>query len=62
MSDASIASRSPRAKPPQGLAGAPYVEEQGLDVFAVQTDTVIFEGTAREACKGFPANVNVPPP
>jgi aspartate dehydrogenase len=46
-------------KPPQGLAGAPYVEEQGLDVFALQTDTVIFEGTAREACKGFPANVNV---
>jgi aspartate dehydrogenase len=46
-------------KPPTGLAGAPYVEEQGIDVFALTTDTVIFEGTAREACKGFPANVNV---
>ena len=46
-------------KPPQGLAGAPYVEEQGIDVFALTAETVIFEGTAREACKGFPANVNV---
>jgi aspartate dehydrogenase len=46
-------------KPPTGLAGAPYVEEQGIDVFALSTETVIFEGTARQACKGFPANVNV---
>jgi aspartate dehydrogenase len=46
-------------KPPQALAGSPYVEEQGLDVFALTTETVIFEGSAREACQGFPANVNV---
>jgi len=46
-------------KPPQALAGSPYVEEQGLDVFALTTETVIFEGSARDACKGFPANVNV---
>jgi aspartate dehydrogenase len=46
-------------KPPKGLAGAPYVEEQGIDVFALRETTVIFEGSAREACKGFPANVNV---
>jgi aspartate dehydrogenase len=46
-------------KPPQALAGAPYVEAQGLDVFALTTETVIFEGSARDACKGFPANVNV---
>jgi aspartate dehydrogenase len=46
-------------KPPKGLAGAPYVEEQGIDVFALQEETVIFEGSARDACKAFPANVNV---
>jgi aspartate dehydrogenase len=46
-------------KPPAGLAGAPYVVEHGIDVYACSTDTVIFEGSAREACKGFPANVNV---
>lgn len=46
-------------KPPQGLAGAPYVKEQGIDVHAMSEETVIFEGSARDACKGFPANVNV---
>jgi aspartate dehydrogenase len=46
-------------KPPQGLAGAPYVEAHGIDVYAFTTETVIFEGSAREACQGFPTNVNV---
>ena len=46
-------------KPPKSLAGAPYVEEHGIDVFAFTEETVIFEGSAREACKAFPANVNV---
>jgi aspartate dehydrogenase len=46
-------------KPPKGLAGAPYVEEHGIDVYAFTEETVIFEGSAREACKAFPANVNV---
>jgi aspartate dehydrogenase len=46
-------------KPPEGLAGAPYVVAQGIDVFAFTEETQIVEGSAREACKGFPANVNV---
>ncbi|ETX01627.1 MAG: hypothetical protein ETSY1_06705 [Candidatus Entotheonella factor] len=46
-------------KPPEGLDGAPYVVEQGIDVYALTEETLIFEGSAREACKGFPANVNV---
>jgi aspartate dehydrogenase len=46
-------------KPPQGLAGSPYVVEQGIDIFAIVEETLIFEGSARDACKGFPANVNV---
>lgn len=46
-------------KPPQGLAGAPYIEAHGIDVYTFTTETVIFEGSAREACQGFPANVNV---
>src|SRR5207249_4908379 len=28
-------------KPPQGLAGAPYVEAHGIDVYACTTETVI---------------------
>ncbi len=46
-------------KPPRGLAGAPYLEARGLDVAALTGPRVVFEGSAREACRGFPANVNV---
>jgi aspartate dehydrogenase len=44
-------------KPPRGLAGAPGAA--GLDLVAITTPTLVFEGTAREACRAFPANVNV---
>lgn len=46
-------------KPPRGLAGAPYLDEHGIDVTAITTPTKIFDGSAREGAKGFPANVNV---
>ncbi len=44
-------------KPPRGLAGAPGVA--GIDLGAITAPTLVFEGTAREACRAFPANVNV---
>ncbi len=44
-------------KPPRGLAGAPGVAR--LDLDAITAPTCVFEGTAREACRAFPANVNV---
>ncbi len=46
-------------KPPQGLAGAPYLEKHGIDVMAFTRPTVVFQGNALEAAAGFPANVNV---
>jgi aspartate dehydrogenase len=46
-------------KPPRGLAGAAYVLERGIDLDGLTEDTLIFEGSAREACEGFPTNVNV---
>ena len=46
-------------KPPRGLAGAPWIEEQRIDLGAITTETLIFEGPATEAVKAFPANVNV---
>lgn len=46
-------------KPPRALAGAPYLQAQGLDVLEFREPRVVFEGSAREACRGFPANVNV---
>lgn len=46
-------------KPLQGLVGAPFLAEHGIDVASITTPTKIFCGTAREAAKGFPANLNV---
>lgn len=46
-------------KPPRGLAGAPHLVENDIDVEALTEPTRVFQGTAREAARGFPANVNV---
>ena len=46
-------------KPPQGLEGAPYLVERGISLVGLTDERELFSGTAREACRGFPANVNV---
>ena len=46
-------------KPPVGLEGAPYLVERGISLAGLQQEKEIFSGSAREACRGFPANVNV---
>ena len=46
-------------KPPGGLAGAPFLVKRNIDVAAIKEPTLVFEGSAREAARGFPANVNV---
>jgi aspartate dehydrogenase len=46
-------------KPPKGLAGAPYLEANGISVQGLNEAKRVFSGTAREAAAGFPANVNV---
>lgn len=46
-------------KPPGGLAGAPYLEINKIDLTAVDKPTRIFKGNAFDAAQGFPANVNV---
>jgi aspartate dehydrogenase len=46
-------------KPPAGLAGAPYLRERGIDLRGLDEAMVVFEGSAREAVKAFPQNVNV---
>jgi aspartate dehydrogenase len=46
-------------KPPAGLAGAPYLVERGIDLRGLDEAIVVFEGSAREAVKAFPQNVNV---
>ncbi len=47
------------AKPPAGLAGAPYLEENGISLDGLAEPLQVFSGSAREGARGFPANVNV---
>ncbi|AMN44359.1 aspartate dehydrogenase [Rhodoplanes sp. Z2-YC6860] len=51
--------RMKTTKPIKGLLGAPYLVENKIDVSNVKVPTKVFEGTAREAAIGFPANLNV---
>jgi aspartate dehydrogenase len=46
-------------KPPNGLEGAPYLVENGICLTGLKEEIEVFSGSAREGCKGFPANVNV---
>ncbi len=46
-------------KPPAGLEGAPYLERNGVSVAGLREPKRVFEGSARDAARGFPANVNV---
>jgi len=46
-------------KPPGGLEGAPYLVEHGISVKGLNAAKKVFDGTAREGARGFPANVNV---
>jgi hypothetical protein len=43
-------------KPPGGLIGAPYLE---VNAIGLSEPKRVFAGSAREAARGFPANVNV---
>jgi len=46
-------------KPPASLVGAPLVVEKKLDLLTLTSPVTIFEGSAREAVKHFPVNLNV---
>lgn len=46
-------------KPPQGLKGAPYFKDKNIDLDHIDKETVVFSGSAKEAIKGFPKNINI---
>ena len=46
-------------KPPAGLKGAPWLAENAISVDGLAAPLRVFAGSARDAIKGFPANVNV---
>lgn len=50
VSSVTLTSRFPRGM----LGDAPYVREHDVDIDSVTKDTVIFEGSALEACRAFP--------
>ncbi|MBX3140212.1 MAG: DUF108 domain-containing protein [Trueperaceae bacterium] len=56
--DGLTTARITSTKKPAGLRGAPYLEQNGIELPEDRAVTV-FEGSAREAVVGFPANVNV---
>ena len=46
-------------KPVKGLVGAPYLAENNIEIESIKGPLLLFEGTARTAAAGFPANLNV---
>lgn len=46
-------------KPPNGLEGAPYLVQQGISLAGLSEPLKVFDGSARDGARGFPANVNV---
>jgi aspartate dehydrogenase len=46
-------------KPSRSLRGAPHLDKIGVDVMALTEPTLLFDGSARDGARGFPANVNV---
>jgi aspartate dehydrogenase len=46
-------------KPPKGLKGAPYIADNKIDLDSITGETLIFKGSALEAIRAFPKNINV---
>ncbi len=46
-------------KHPRSFAGVAYVREKGIRLEAIKKPTVLFQGSAAEAVKHFPQNINV---
>lgn len=46
-------------KSPASLKGAPYLEENNIDIMSIKKETLVFEGSVSLAVKGFPKNINV---
>ncbi len=47
------------SKPVAALEGAPYLVDNEIPVSNLTGAQEVFHGTAREACRGFPSNLNV---
>jgi aspartate dehydrogenase len=54
-----VSARMITRKPPAGLVGAPYLVAHGISLDGLTKPLKVFDGTARDGARGFPANVNV---
>ena len=46
-------------KPPKGLLNAPFFQSHRVDLQGLKEPIKLYEGSTRDAIKGFPANLNV---
>jgi len=46
-------------KPPDAFKGNKYLQAKKIDINNISVETVVFDGTAKEAVNDFPANINV---
>lgn len=46
-------------KPPKSFEGAPFISKKKIDLTKINKPTVIFEGSARDAVRCFPKNINI---
>jgi len=46
-------------KPPTAMQGIPYLTKKGIDVNHLRKPTVVYSGTAAQASRLFPRNINV---
>lgn len=46
-------------KPPKAFLGSPYALKKKINLESINEDTIIFEGSASQAIKAFPQNINV---
>ena len=46
-------------KPLKGMAGSPYLKEKNIDIEKIDKETLLYSGTARDAIRYFPQNINV---
>lgn len=46
-------------KPLKGLAGSLYLKEKNIDIEKIDKETLLYSGSARDAIRYFPQNINV---
>jgi len=46
-------------KPPMGFRNAPYIKRRRIRLERIRKETLLFDGSAEKAVRGFPQNINI---